>query len=59
VGLSKKTFVYLVVYLSNIALVVFLIGFVLENTFVKILLAIYLLVFSSVFTYVTRKKGRD
>lgn len=58
-GLSKKTFVYLVVYLSNIALVVFLIGFVLENTFVKILLAIYLLVFSSVFTYVTRKKGRD
>ncbi|MDD3130154.1 MAG: hypothetical protein PHF05_08170 [Candidatus Izemoplasmatales bacterium] len=57
--MSKKTFVYLVVYLSNIALVVFLIGFVLENTFVKILLAIYLLVFSSVFTYVTRKKGRD
>jgi len=57
--IKKKNFwIMFLFYLANLIVVLLAIAFWVDNTFVKILLAVYLMFISGLFSYSNRKKKK-
>jgi len=54
--LLKNKLIAIALTIINLIIVVLLIAFVIENQFVEILLAIYVIFFSSIVSFLSRKK---
>ncbi len=55
----KNKLVALLFSFINLVVVLLLIAFVIENTFVKILLGIYVIIFSSAVSFLNREKPKE
>ncbi|MBN2504081.1 MAG: hypothetical protein JXB20_01935 [Bacilli bacterium] len=53
---KKKFWIFLGFYVANVILVVLAIGYWIDNKFVEILIAIYLLLITGFFSYANRRK---